>query len=72
MKEEELKAIFEEFGQVESVKIITDRYSGRSKGYGFVEMPSDDEALAAIEALNDRELNGRNIVVKKANPRPDQ
>lgn len=72
MKEEELKTIFDEFGQVDSVKIITDRYSGRSKGYGFVEMPSDDEALKAIEALNDSEINGRNIVVKKANPRPDQ
>ena len=70
-KEEELKQIFEEYGEVDSVKIITDRYSGRSKGYGFVEMTSDDDALKAIESLNDKEFNGRNIVVKKANPRPE-
>jgi len=70
-KEEELKQLFEEFGQVESVKIITDRYSDRSKGYGFVEMPAEEEALAAIENLNDKEINGRNLVVKKANPKSD-
>ena len=70
-KEEELKQLFEEFGEVESVKIITDRYSGRSKGYGFVEMPVEDDGLKAIESLNEQEFNGRDIVVKKANPRPE-
>ncbi len=70
-KEEELTQLFAEFGEVVSVKIITDRYSGRSKGYGFVEMPVEDEALKSIEALNDREYNGRNLVVKKANPRSE-
>lgn len=68
-KEEELKELFAEFGEVESVKIITDRYSGRSKGYGFVEMPGDEDALKAIEALNEKEHNGRNLVVKTANAR---
>ncbi len=68
-KEEELKQLFAEFGEVESVKIITDRYSGRSKGYGFVEMPADDDALKAIETLNEKEHNGRNLVVKTANAR---
>jgi RNA recognition motif-containing protein len=70
-KEEELKKLFEDFGEVESVKIITDRYSDRSKGYGFVEMPVEEEAIKAIESLNEKEMNGRNIVVKKANPRND-
>jgi RNA recognition motif-containing protein len=68
-KEEELKQLFAEFGEVESVKIITDRYSGRSKGYGFVEMPVEDDALKAIEGLNEKEHNGRNLVVKTANAR---
>ena len=67
-KEEELQQIFLEFGEVESVRIISDRYSGRSKGYGFVEMPSEEEGLKAIESLHDKEINGRNLVVKKANP----
>ena len=68
-KEEELKKLFENFGEVETVKIITDRYSERSKGYGFVEMPVEEEAINAIDKLNEQELNGRNIVVKKANPK---
>ncbi len=68
-QESDLRAAFEEFGEVESVKIITDKFSGRSKGYGFVEMPNDDEGLAAIADLNDQEFDGRTIVVKKAEPR---
>ena len=70
-KEEELKTIFDKYGEVETVKIITDRYSGRSKGYGFVEMPVEAEALKAIDELNDMEVNGRNLVVKKANPKSE-
>ncbi|MEA3446704.1 MAG: RNA-binding protein [Bacteroidota bacterium] len=62
---------FEGFGEVTSVKIITDKFTGRSKGFGFVEMPNDDEALAAIDGLNDTELDGRTVVVKKAKPRED-
>jgi len=68
-REDELQGAFESFGAVDSVKIIMDKFTGRSKGYGFVEMPNDDEALAAIEDLNEAELDGRTIVVKKAQPR---
>jgi len=63
---------FESFGQVDEVKLIFDRDTGRSKGYGFVEMPNDGEGLAAIEELNDSELDGRQIVVKKSEPRPQR
>lgn len=69
--EETLKKLFEEFGEVESAKIIFDKLAGRSKGFGFVEMPNDDEALAAIDKLNDQVVDGRNIVVKKARPKSD-
>jgi len=62
---------FEQFGTVDSVKIIFDRDTDRSKGFGFVEMPNDDEALAAIEALNDADIDGRTIVVKKARPKEE-
>ncbi len=65
---EEVESLFEQYGQVDSAKIIMDRETNRSKGFGFIEMPNDDEALNAIEALNDSELDGRQIVVKKANP----
>ncbi len=68
-QESTLQDAFEEFGEVDSVKIIMDKFSGRSKGYGFVEMPDDDAAQAAIDALNDTEFDGRTIVVKKAEPR---
>lgn len=71
-QEDDLRGAFEEFGEVDSVKIIMDKFTGRSKGYGFVEMPNDDEALSAIDALNDTELDGRTIVVKKAKPREDR
>ena len=67
--EHSLREAFERFGSVDSVKIIFDRDTGRSKGYGFVEMSDDGDANAAIEALNDSELDGRPIVVKVAQPR---
>ena len=69
-KKEDLERAFGQFGQVSSAKVVTDRDTGRSKGFGFVEMPNDDEARAAIEALNEKELDGRVIVVKPANPKP--
>jgi len=69
LSEEDLKTAFEEYGEVTSAKIISDRYSGRSKGFGFVEMTSDDEAKAAIEGLAGKELAGRAIVVNEARPR---
>lgn len=71
-QESDLRAAFEEFGEVTSANIITDKFTGRSKGYGFVEMPNDDEAQAAIDELNDTELDGRTIVVKKAEPRENR
>ncbi|HOK97979.1 MAG: RNA-binding protein [Bacteroidales bacterium] len=67
MKEEELKQAFSKFGQVLSVKIITDRRTGKSKGYGFVEMDSEADASEAMSNLNGKELAGRNVKVNKAN-----
>ena len=69
LSEEDLKTAFEEYGEVTSAKIVSDRYSGRSKGFGFIEMSSDDEAKAAIEGLSGKELAGRAIVVYEARPR---
>jgi RNA recognition motif-containing protein len=69
--EDELKEAFEAHGQVSSVNIITDKYTGRSRGFGFVEMSVDDEARAAIEALNNTELKGRNMNVNEARPRAE-
>jgi cold-inducible RNA-binding protein len=66
---EDLRAAFEAFGEVDSAKVIEDHFTGKSRGFGFVEMPNDDEARAAIEALNESELDGNTIVVKKAEPR---
>lgn len=62
-----LEAAFAEFGEVSSAKIVKDRDTGRSKGFGFVEMPNDTEANNAIAALNETELDGRTVVVKPAN-----
>jgi RNA recognition motif-containing protein len=66
IKETELKEFFEEYGEVASVKIITDKFSGRSKGFGFIEMPDDESAQKAINELNGAEVAGRKIVVNKA------
>jgi len=68
-RREDLEQAFAQFGQVASAKIVKDRETGRSKGFGFVEMPNDDEANKAIVALNQTELDGRTIVVKPANPK---
>ncbi len=70
--DDELKALFGEFGNVSSVNIITDKYSGRSKGFGFVEMDDDTEAEAAIEALNDKDLGDRSMRVNQARPREER
>ena len=72
VKSEKLQEIFGEYGDVSSAKIIFDRDSKRSKGFGFVEMPNDDDALRAIEDLNGVEIEGRQIVVKKANEREEK
>ena len=66
-----LKSLFEEFGDVQSAKIIFDRQTGRSKGFGFVEMPNEEEALAAIEELDGTDFEGKAIAVKKAKPRTE-
>lgn len=71
LTEDELKELFEEYGEVMSVKIITDKYSGRSKGYGFVEMSDDKEAQKAIDNLNEADVKGRNIRVNQARERND-
>lgn len=68
-RKEDLEAAFAQFGQVTSVKIVRDKETGRSKGYGFIEMPNDDEANQAIAALNEKEFDERVLVVKSANPK---
>jgi RNA recognition motif-containing protein len=67
-----LKEIFAPFGEVASASIIMDRDSGRSKGFGFVEMPNNSEAENAIKALNGKEVQGRNITVNQAKPRTER
>ncbi len=64
--ETDLRTHFEQFGTVKSIKIIYDKYENRSKGFGFVEMNNDDEAIKAIDNLNESEFEGNTIVVKKA------
>ena len=68
--ETDLREAFEAFGQVSSVKIITDRYTGESRGFGFVEMPTKADAESAIGGLNDKELKGKTLNVNEARPRP--
>jgi len=70
--DEDLQRLFEQFGTVDSAKVILDRETGRSRGFGFVEMPDAEEANAAIENLNDADVEGRNIIVKEARPREER
>jgi RNA recognition motif-containing protein len=70
--EDELRSAFESYGEVSSVNIISDRDSGKPKGFGFVEMPDQDAAKSAIDGLNNQELNGRNMNVNEARPRNDK
>lgn len=69
--EDNLKEIFSEFGEVTSAKVITDKYSGRSKGFGFIEMANDEEGMKAIEDLDGKDEKGRNMKVNKARERTD-
>ena len=69
VKENELQTLLEGFGSVDSVKIIMDRETGRSKGFGFIEMPNEEEARLAIEELAGKEFAGRTVVIKEARPR---
>jgi RNA recognition motif-containing protein len=70
--EQALQDLFSEHGEVASVRLITDRYSGRSKGFAFVDMATEEGAQAAIEALNGKPVDGRDIRVEKAKPRRDR
>jgi RNA recognition motif-containing protein len=72
VKEDQLADMFGKFGEVSSVKIITDKFTGRSKGFGFVEMPNDEEAKAAISALNGTDMNTRALSVTEARPREER
>ncbi len=72
VNETDLEGLFSEFGTVESAQIIVDRDTGRSKGFGFVEMGSDAEAKAAIQGLHDQEHNGRRLTVNEAKPREER
>ena len=71
IEEADLRESFEVYGSVSSVKIITDKFTGRSKGFGFVEMPNDDDAQKAIDELNGATVQGRAIVVNKSEPKPE-
>ena len=66
---EDLRDLFEEFGTVNSAKVVFDKFTSRSRGFGFVEMANEEEGLKAIEELNNSDYEGRNIVVKKAEPK---
>ena len=68
----ELRALFAEFGEVSSAQAIVDRETGRSRGFGFVEMPDKAEAEAAIEALNGKDVDGRDLNVNQARPKADR
>ena len=71
-KEEDLKAIFEPFGQIARVHIAVDRETGRSRGFGFVEMPNDAEATQAMTSLDGKAVNGRNLKVNEARPKTER
>jgi RNA recognition motif-containing protein len=72
LTKEDLKTLFSEYGEVSEVNLITDKYSGKSKGFAFVEMPKQSEAEAAIKALNESPIKGRNIKVNQARPRNER
>ena len=69
--EDDVREAFKAFGQITSVSIIKDKFSGESRGFGFVEMPSQAEAQSAIAGLNGKELQGRSLTVNEARPRPE-
>jgi RNA recognition motif-containing protein len=72
IKDNELSEMFATYGEVSSASVIMDKFSGRSKGFGFVEMANDGDAEVAIKALNEKEVGGRNLRVNEARPREDR
>jgi len=72
MTDEDLRDLFAEFGEVASANVIMDKFSGQSKGFGFVEMPQQADAESAIKALNDQDVKGRRIKVNQARPKEDR
>jgi RNA recognition motif-containing protein len=72
VEDSDLQQLFEEYGEVSSAKVISDRYTGRSRGFGFVEMPNDEAAQKAITELNQAEYDGKVIVVNEARPRDEK
>ena len=69
--EQDLRELFESCGEVSSANVIIDKFTKRSKGFGFIEMPSQDEAMEAIDKINDQDFQGRNLKVNEAKPRND-
>jgi RNA recognition motif-containing protein len=72
VEDSDLRQLFEEYGEVSSAKVITDRYTGRSRGFGFVEMPDNEASQKAINELNQAEYDGKVITVNEARPREDR
>ena len=72
MTDSDLETLFAQYGQVQSAQVIMDRDTGRSKGFGFVEMGTTEEGQAAIQALHDQDVNGRKLTVNEARPREDR
>jgi len=72
VNDDDLRQAFEAYGEVESVKIIKNRYTGESRGFAFIEMPTNKEALSAIDGLNGKSLKGSSIVVNEARPRSER
>ena len=71
-KEDDLRNMFEAHGKVDRASIVMDRMTGRAKGFGFVEMPNDTEARAAINTLNDKDVDGRKLLVNEAKPKAER
>lgn len=71
VSEDDLRTAFESFGEISSIRIIKDRYTGESKGFGFVEMPAKQEAESAMQRLNASEIKGKTVTVNEAKPRTD-
>ena len=72
MTEAEVRSLFEQYGEVSNARVITDRETGRAKGFAFVEMPNKEQAVAAIEAVNGSQQGGRALIVNEARPREER